>query len=145
VNFFFDNNTAPALASTIDGYVSYFGDRAFHIENCSEAGLSLSKGRHTEDVEWITALGESPFEWIVVTGDKRIHTVPAEKEAFRRAGLKGILLPPSTKGKKYPVHQQASNLLWRWPELVNVIDQFKAPTLIGIPQSKGGKLNALQW
>jgi hypothetical protein len=63
--------------------------------------------------------------------------------AFRRADLKGFLLNPGYQ--KFSVHQQASALLWRWPELIDVIERFSPPTLIGVPQSKSAKLNPLQW
>ncbi|MEM6463288.1 MAG: hypothetical protein AAF724_15360 [Pseudomonadota bacterium] len=141
MNFFFDNCTSPVLASTIDGFVRHDGHQAFHIREVSRAGLPLRP--NASDTEWISALGKDSREWIVVTADRRISTVAAEKEAFRRAGLKGFLLHPAYQ--KIKVHKQARTLIWRWPELVDVIKAFSPPTLIGVPQSKSAKLNPLQW
>ena len=141
MNFFFDNCTSPKLASTIDGYVRNPNSQAVHIRDCAAAGLEIPAS--ATDVQWIEALGADPREWIVVTGDARIRKVAAERAAFRRARLKGFLLPPSYQ--KIPVNQQASALLWRWPDLVDVIARFGAPTLIGVPLSKSGKLDPLQW
>lgn len=141
MNFFFDNCTSPVLASTIDGFVRHTGQRAFHIRDAQNAGLNISQ--NARDTDWIMALADNPNDWLVVTADKRISTVRAEREAFRRAGLKGFLLNPAYQ--KISVNQQASTLLWRWPELVDVIEKFSPPTLIGVPQSKGAKLNPLQW
>ena len=141
MNFFFDNCTSPVLASTINGYVQNEGDHAFHIREVRPSGLALSQ--HAKDTEWIEALGKDPRPWIVVTADHRLSRIRAEREAFRRAGLKGFLLHRAYQ--KIKVHQQASILLWRWPELVDVIERFSPPTLIGVPQSRNGKLNPLQW
>lgn len=129
------------LANTIDGYIKNENHRAFHIRDASNAGLNLSQ--HCKDTEWINLLGLDSQEWIVITADKRISTNRAEREAFRRANLKGFLLNPAYQ--KIKVHQQASTLLWRWPELVDIIQRFNPPTLIGVPQSKSAKLNPLQW
>ena len=141
MNFFFDNCTSPVLASTIDGFIRNSGGRAVHIRDANHVGLSI--GANASDVEWIEALGSSDDEWIVVTGDKRISSVKAEREAFRRAGLRGFLLNPAYQ--KIKVNEQASTLIWRWAELTDVIGRFSPPTLIGVPQSKTAKLNPLQW
>ncbi|MEQ8344389.1 MAG: hypothetical protein RIB84_20845 [Sneathiellaceae bacterium] len=93
MNFFFDNCISPKLASTIDGYVRNPNSQAVDLRFCAAAGLSLPAS--ATEVEWIEALGVEPREWIVITGDARIRKVAAEREAFRRARLKGFLLPPS--------------------------------------------------
>ncbi len=136
MNFFFDNCTSPVLAETVGGFVRHLEQTACHIRDGGTAGLPVS--RNATDAEWIAALGADPREWIVVTSDRRIGRVRAEREAFRRARLKGFLLDPAYQ--KMAVNEQASALLWRWPELVKVIESFRAPTLIGVPQSKRGKL-----
>lgn len=141
MNFLFDNNTSPILANIVDGYVRHEGHRAFHIKE--ESGHTLGINRNAKDVEWISALGRDARVWVVVTADRRISTVPAEKEAFRRAKLKGILLLPGYR--KMPVNKIGSLLLWRWPELVETIDRFGPPALIGVPPSKSGKLTQIRW
>lgn len=141
MNFFFDNCVSPVLAATIHGYVSGSRDQAVHIKDGEQAGLAVT--RSSSDVEWITALGEAHDDWIVVTADQRIKKNRAEREAFRRSGLKGLVLAPAYQNMS--INQQASALLWRWPELVDVIGRFYPPTLIGVPQTKSGKLSPLQW
>lgn len=47
--------------------------------------------------------------------------------------------------RKLAVHQQASRLLWRWPELIDTIGRFSPPTLIGVPVGPSAKLDPLQW
>jgi hypothetical protein len=74
----------------------------------------------TRDVDWITALGaDDPADWIVVTGDQRIRKNLAERTAWIRAQLKGFVL--ASAYQKTPVHQCASTILWRWPEMERFI------------------------
>ncbi len=71
------------------------------------------------DVEWIERLAADPSTWIVITGDQRIRKNIAERAAWIRAGLKAFVLAPAYQ--KTPVHQCASILLWRWPEMERFI------------------------
>ena len=141
MNVFFDNCTSPVLADTIGGFLRHQRGHAVHIRGGAEDGLSLAA--NATDTEWMEALGRHARDWIVVTGDHRIHRNAAEREAFRRAGLKGLLLAPAYQ--RMPVHRQASALLWRWPELIDVLARFRPPTLIGVPEGKSAKLDPLQW
>lgn len=141
MNFFFDNCTSPVLAETIDGFIRHRDGHAWHIRDCASAGLALS--RHATDTDWMAALGADPRDWVVVTGDRRIGAVPAEKEAFRRAALKGFVLAPGYQ--KMRLNEQASTLLWRWPELVDVISRFRPPILVDVPPTRGAKLGTAQW
>ena len=138
---FFDNCTSPVLAETVDGFVRHQGHHAYHIRDIGGAGIDIPQD--ATDVQWIGALAADRSEWIVVTGDRRIATVRAEKQAFRMARLRGLLLDRAYQ--KTPVHQQASTLIWRWPDLVRTLEAFAPPTLIGVPISRGGKLQPLQW
>lgn len=105
---FFDNCTTPVLAETLDGYLRHRGDSASHIRD-------LSCGRHAADLDWMAYLAGTGDDWLVVTGDKRIHNNKAERAAFRQAGLKGLVLAAGYQ--KTPIHQQASFLIWRWPDI----------------------------
>jgi hypothetical protein len=70
----------------------------------------------TPDLEWIERLGrDNENDWIVVTGDQRIRKNLAERAAWIRSGLKAFVL--ASAYQKTPVHQCASVLLWRWPEM----------------------------
>lgn len=141
MNIFFDNCCSPKLAQTLDGYLRETGDRAWHIRDCSDAGLSLP--RYATDEAWMGALAQDPREWIVVTADGRIAKNKAEREAYRKAGLKGILLLPQFM--KHPVHEQAAKLIWRWPEASETLDRFHPPVLIGLKPGWTAKFETLQW
>jgi hypothetical protein len=74
----------------------------------------------TPDIAWILRLAEDdPKDWIVITGDQRIRRNLAERAAWIRAGLKAFVL--ASAYQKTPVHQCASTLLWRWPEMERFI------------------------
>jgi hypothetical protein len=74
---------------------------------------------NTADVDWIRRLASDPADWIVITGDQRIRKNIVERAAWIRAGLRGFVLAPAYQ--KTQVHQCASVLLWRWPEMEGFI------------------------
>jgi hypothetical protein len=51
----FDNCTPPVFATTLDGFISAYGYRAFHIKDLP----GLPNGRHSTDLEWIDHLRNS--------------------------------------------------------------------------------------
>ena len=122
------------LAATLNGYVQHLGHDAVHIRD-------LPCGSHAADTEWITFLQHSGDDWLVYTGDLRIQKNHAERQAFRQAGLKGIVLAPAYQ--TFKVYQQASRLLWRWPDIEETIRRFKAPFLFELPVTNSGRLRSL--
>jgi len=137
VNVFFDNCTAPLLATTLDGYISHLGHRAFHIKDISK----LPKGRDSDDEEWIAYLVDDQVTWIFVTGDGRVLKNPATRAALRSSGLHGFVLAPAYQ--KTPLNQLASTLVWKWPELEKITNLLAAPTIHEIPVGRGSKLRSL--
>ncbi|MCB1385138.1 MAG: hypothetical protein KDJ80_04285 [Nitratireductor sp.] len=137
MNVLFDNCTAPLMASTLDGFISHYQHRAFHIKDISD----LPKGRHSSDIEWIEHLRQAPEEWIFISGDHRIRKNPAEKAAFKKAGLHGFVLAPAYQ--KSPMHQIAATIIWKWPEVLQVTNLLSAPSMHEIPIGKNTKLKQL--
>lgn len=131
---FFDNCTSPVLAATLNGFVAHLGHSACHMADhpC---------GRHATDIEWIELLGKDRQIWMVVTGDGRIQRNKAERAAFRAAGLSGFVLAPAYQ--KTPVHQIASFLLWRWPEMEQLFNLVTGPALHELPMSRTSKIRQL--
>lgn len=121
---FFDNCTSPVLASTLDGFLREASDRAFHIRD-------MECGRHAADVVWMQMLGNDGSDWIVITGDLRIQRNKAEREAFRRMGLRGFAF--ATGYQKMPMNQRASNLIWHWPEMEKLLSLVRGASLHEIP------------
>jgi hypothetical protein len=134
VKIFFDNCTSPVLASTLDGFVSHRGHHAFHTSD-------LPCGRSATDVERINYLASDGPDRIIITGDGRIYKNKAERAAYRAAGLRGFVLAPAYQ--KTPLNQVASVLIWRWPDLENLVTIVAGPTLYELPISRAGKISAL--
>lgn len=104
------------FAGALNALISPAGHEARHIRLMPEYGLS----HRSTDIEWIERLGADVSPWIVITGDQRIRKNLAERAAWIRAGLKAFVLAPAYQ--KTPVHQCASILLWRWPEMEQFIN-----------------------
>jgi hypothetical protein len=131
---FFDNCTSHVLASTLDGFIRHQGHEARHIGD-------LPCGRNASDLEWIALLSAAPDEWIVVSGDGRFRRNKAERIAYRRAGLRGFVLAPAYHDT--PMHQQASFLLWRWPDMVALMRLVGGAALYELPMNRHSKMAPL--
>jgi hypothetical protein len=139
VNVFFDNCTSLVFASTLNGFIAHEGHQAVHIRDLG----ALPKGRHSADVEWIDFLRKSNDEWIFFSGDGRILRNPAERAALRSAGLHGFILAPAYQ--KTPLHQVASLLVLRWPEVVQIVKLLQPPLMHEIPINRHAKLRSLSF
>ncbi len=132
----FDNCTQPASASTLDGFISHYGHRAFHIKDVKE----LPRGRSSSDLEWIEFLRSSSDVWIFISGDGRILRNKPERTALRAAKLSGFVMAPAYQ--KTPDHQVAAMLVWRWPDILR-ITELVSPSIHEIPFGKATKLRQL--
>lgn len=131
---FFDNCVSPVLAASLGGFVAHQGDEAVHIKD-------LDCGRHAPDLVWITMLAESRQEWLVITGDRRLQRNRAERLAFRQAGLRGIVLAGAYQ--TFAVNQQASFLLWRWPDVQAIVRLTEPPFLFELPANRTSRIRPL--
>ncbi|KAB1068819.1 PIN-like domain-containing protein [Methylobacterium planeticum] len=134
MRIFLDNCTSPVLASTLHGFVQHLGHSAEHIKD-------LPCGRSAPDVVWIEYLAATDDDWLVITGDLRIQRNPAERRAFRNAGLKGLVLANAYQST--PMHQQVSFFLWRWPDVEDLIRITRAPFLFEMPMARKSRLRSL--
>jgi hypothetical protein len=66
-----------------------------------------------------------------MTADDRIHRSKAERAAWKAAGLKGYVLARGFQ--KTPVHQTASTLIWRWPEMRSFISSAARGSRFELP------------
>lgn len=134
---FFDNCTAPRLASTLDGFISHDGHHAWHMKHVP----GLPNGHKSTDIEWIEHLKRGK-DWIFFTFDRRILKNPAEKAALKAAGLHGFIL--ASGFMKMPMNEVASVLLWKWPEVEN---QFKSvdPAIYEIQVSRQARLKPITY
>ena len=131
---FFDNNTSYVLADTLDGFIRHRGHSAHHISH-------LPCGAGAADVTWMTMIGESGDEWIVITGDLRIQRNKAERAAFRQMMLKGFALMPAYQ--RMPIQEVASILIWRWPKMEELMSLVAPPALYEMSISRSGQFRPL--
>ena len=87
-------------------------------------------------------LRASPDDWLVLTGDLRISRNRPERLAFTQANLKGIALAPAYQ--TMPMHQRASTILWRWPDIENAAARFQPPFLFELPVGRSTGLRTLR-
>jgi hypothetical protein len=64
-----------------------------------------------------------------------------ERAALRSAGLHGLVLAPGYQ--KTELHQVASILVWKWPEIEAVTKLIAAPSIHEIPIGKKSKLRSI--
>ena len=86
-------------------------------------------------------LGAEKGLWMVVTGDDRFRKNKAARAAFRSAELSGFVLTPAYQ--KTPMHQIASFLWWRWPEMRQLFGLVGGAAIYELPMSRTSKIRQL--
>ena len=121
------------MASTLDGYIRYDGHKTEHLREWLSAKAT--------DLEWMAKLAEASEDWIVITGDLRIHRNKAERQAFRRLGLRGIALAPAYQ--KTPMSRICAMLVDGWPRILTQVGALSPPFLLEMPIKFGAKFRSL--
>lgn len=110
MNFLFDNNLPPALASAIAALSE--GEQGVqsvvHLIDLFEPGA--------DDLVWIPGLQKLGGDWYVVSQDKFKKSRGAEREALRRAGHTAYVLDQSWTSQ--PFYSKASQLIRWWPQVL---------------------------
>ena len=136
---FFDNCTSPVLPASLHAFLTTRGSSAHHIRLM---GGAYAFRADMPDEEWIRRLGDDkPADWIVVTADRRISKNKAERAAWVKARLKGFVFAPALQ--KVAVNQQASLLLWRWPDMEIFISAAASGSIFELPDGRSGKFRPL--
>ncbi len=132
-NVFIDNDLPPVFARVLRALLST------EMPEPRVVALIEVLPKDTPDVDWIEWIRQQEGEWIVLTGERRIRTVPAEREALRQARLRVLNMPKSIRSK--PHHQRCATLLWQWPRIVSAMKSFEpsvmcemSPRLDGLPK-----------
>ncbi len=110
------------MARTLDGYLSGTNHSAEHIR---DIGMAAAK-----DVEWISHLHSTDEEWLVVTGDTRLRKNKAEREAFKRANLKGFILKPAYQ--KTPMAKCCGIFVAKWDSMFEFISRINPPVFVDV-------------
>jgi hypothetical protein len=111
VKFFFDNNLSPHLARALHELIHPDGHEVVH--------LRAKFAPNTPDTIWIAQLAQEA-EWVIVSGDMRIHKHSAEKAVWKSAKLMGFFL---AKGwMNITPMDQAWRLIKWWPDVIKQVD-----------------------
>lgn len=108
------------MARTLSGYLSNTKTEVFHARD-----LNL---HNKPDTEWIRHLAATGSDWMIVTNDGRIRKNRAEREAYRRANLKGVLLAPAYQ--KTEMGRCCGMLVAKWDGLIDFTSKIQAPYLV---------------
>lgn len=110
------------MARTLAGYLSNSS-----TEVCHARDLGLHNKPDTEWIEHLAATGE---DWMVFTGDGRIRKNKAEREAYRRANLKGVVLAPAYQ--KTDMGRCCGMIVAKWDSLTDFTARIEAPYLVEV-------------
>lgn len=120
------------MARTLAGYL----ENRNQVVHARDLGLQKAT-----DIQWIDYLKQSEVDWIVVTGDGRIRKNRAEREAFRRAGLRGIVLAPAYQ--KTDMGRCCGMIVVRWDGLMAFANAIQPPYLIELAVNLGTRYRVL--
>ena len=120
MKLFFDNCTSPLKARTLRGYLSETDIEVFHAR---DIGL-----QNRTEIEWISHLSSTGYDWLVFTGDGKIRKNKAAREAYRRANLKGVVLAPAFQ--KTPMCKCCGVIVAKWDSLLDFTSRIEAPYLV---------------
>ena len=121
------------MARTLGGYLSGQAIEVFHARD-----LDL---HDKPDVEWISHVASTADDWLVFTGDGRIRKNRAEREAYRRARLKGVVLAPSYQ--KTPMGKCCGMVVINWDSLVDFTNKIVPPYLVELSMNQTKKYKLL--
>jgi PIN like domain len=134
-NVFVDNDLPAVLAKVLGALLS--------TEKPESRVVALRDvlPQNTPDIDWIEWIRQQDGEWIVLTGEVRIRTVPAERDALRRARLRVLHMPKSLRSKAH--HERCATLIWQWPRIVRTMTSFDPPVMFEMSPRLGGRLKTL--
>lgn len=132
MNFFIDNHLSHRLADALNA-LSDIDDTVVHV--------ARKFGPSASDQVWIAELGEEGG-WVVICGDWRIRTKPAERRLFAAAGLTTFFLAKGwTNTLDY--WRQAHLLVRWWPKISQQAKLVEPGTLFSVPISQSGVFKSI--
>lgn len=133
MRFFFDNCVSRRLATAMHALVEPEHEVVHLREKWPKADQ-----QSISDTTWITQLGNEGG-WVVLSGDVRIRTRPAERDALRTAKLTAFFLADG-----YPKLGKWEQVRWlvdKWPEIVELAQKVGPGSTFRVP--KRGKIETL--
>jgi len=133
MRWFFDNCVSPKLARALNILVQPEHEVVALRDKWPQADTKT-----IEDVFWIQTLGKEQG-WVVVSGDLRIRSHPAESAALRSAKLTTFFL-----AKGYADAAKWEQVRWlvdKWPEMADLAKRVASGGMFRVPRR--GKVETL--
>jgi hypothetical protein len=121
------------MARTLAGYLDHTAHQVFHAR---DLGFN-----NKPDIEWIEHLSATGEDWLIFTSDGRIRKNAAEREAYRRAKLKGVVLAPPFE--KNQMGKCCGIIVAKWDDMVDFTSKIAAPYLVEMSISLSPKMKVL--
>lgn len=118
--FFTDENVSRRFAPLLE---------AFERQNQIQT-FDAHFGKGTPDTQWIANIAKWTPKPVVIGGDGRILTNPAERAVLKKAGLTFVLLAPGWTN--LPWEEQAWKIIKVWPQIVRSVKMTKKPTVFRV-------------
>lgn len=125
-----DENLSPALAKAL---------AALFVGSHEVIHLRDRYGDGVTDLQWIGELS-AEGRWVIISGDRRITKVRAERQAFRSSKLVGFFLAKGIYESR--VTKQMERLLALWDVIEKQADLVAGGSMFELPQ-KSLKLRPL--
>lgn len=133
MRFFFDNCMSPKLARAMHELISPLHEAVPLRQRWPEAD------RHSvADVDWIRSLG-TEGNWAVISGDIRIRSRPAERDALKAARLTTFFLADGYP--KLDKWEQVRWLIEKWTEIVDLSERVARGSTFRVPRR--GKIETI--
>ncbi|MGD9689805.1 MAG: hypothetical protein AB7K52_09150 [Phycisphaerales bacterium] len=126
MKFFFDNCVSRRLATAMNALVEPEHSVVHLCDRWPRADRET-----IADTEWIRSLG-TEAGWIVISGDIRIRSRPAERDALRAARLTTFFLADG-----YPKLEKWEQVRWlidKWPEIVDLAERVAPGSTFRVPK-----------
>lgn len=131
MKLFVDNCLSFRLAKAVNMVVGPEGHQVIALREKFPQGIP--------DTEWIAALGREGG-WSVLSDDRKLKRIPAERAAWANANLTGFFIAPGWR--KMRIVEQTGRLLLHWPNMVKFEEAVQAGAMVVLPV-RTGKLKAL--
>lgn len=132
-NVFFDRGTPPALARTLEGFLSGESPRPRVVHSLDV----FPDSARVSDEAWIAWVGAQAGRWIAISNDQRILRVPSERRALERHIGRLVIAPRGYL--ELPRHERAALLLWHWRAMEETFQNLTPPLTLKLPSNRKSK------
>ncbi len=131
MKYFLDNCLSPHLTKALRKLDS--ANQITHLREKFPADIS--------DVDWLAALS-TEGEWVIVSGDVRIHRNPHNRAAWRESRLTGFFFKKGFTALL--IWEQAWRMVRWWPLIINQAQRVQSGVGFLVPRDFNGKFELIE-